>query len=63
MIAEFWMLALLVYLLPAAIIVCRKAVPARHKWAVFTLNLALGWTFVGYAGALAWAAFAPEERA
>lgn len=40
-----------IYLLPAIIAFRRHH---RSKWGITALNLLLGWTFFGWAGALAW---------
>lgn len=51
--------ALLVYFLPA-IVALNYGI--RRKYAVSTLNLLLGWTFVGWAVALVWAIAEAESR-
>ncbi len=45
-------LALPIYLLPAIVAFFREH---RNKWAVFVLNLFLGWTFAFWVLALVWA--------
>ncbi len=48
---------LLVYFLPTAIaLLARK----RNSGAIFTLNLLLGWTLIGWAVAMIWAALRDE---
>lgn len=39
------------YLLPANIAYARKH---RNTWAIFALNLFLGWTLIGWVAALVW---------
>ena len=45
-------IALIIYLLPSFIAQYRKH---RNEAAIFVLNLFLGWTFIGWVGALIWA--------
>ena len=52
-----WTMALLfilwtLYLLPAYIAEERRH---QHKWGIFSLNLVLGWTIVGWIAMLVWA--------
>lgn len=34
----------------------------RHAVGIFLLNLFLGWTFIGWIGALIWAVLPPEKK-
>jgi len=50
---------LILYLLPT------KVAESRHKrniWAIFTLNLLLGWTVVGWIAAMVWALTYDDTR-
>ena len=47
-----------IYFLPA-LIAARNG--HSHPGAVFALNLLLGWTFLGWAGALVWALVTPPR--
>ena len=57
------LLFLLVYFLPAIVGFYRKHYRA---WAIFALNLLLGWTVVGWIVAMVWAAtrasLSPDQR-
>jgi hypothetical protein len=48
-----------IYFLPTYVAWMRFA---RGFWGVFVLNLFLGWTFVGWVVALAWAAVGSRDR-
>ena len=50
MLAVYFVLGLALYFLPS-VVGDRK----RNRWAIFTLNLLLGWTILGWIGALVWA--------
>ncbi len=45
-------IVLMIYLLPSFVAQYRKH---RNENAIFVLNLFLGWTFIGWVGALIWA--------
>ena len=49
--------SILVYFLPLIIAVGRET---THNIGIFVVNLFLGWTFLGWVGALAWAVTAPK---
>lgn len=51
--------ALVVYFLPAIIAWNYRI---RRSGAIFTLNLLLGWTFIGWAGAFVWSVAEVESR-
>jgi hypothetical protein len=48
----YTIMALGIYFLPTGI-ACNRAHP--HVGAIFALNILLGWTLIGWAGALVWA--------
>ena len=55
----FFAISILVYLAPALIASTR----GHHQtMAIFVLNLFLGWTLLGWVGALVWAATAVRHR-
>jgi len=58
LLAIIGILGLLLYFAPTIIAGSRDA---KHGVAIFALNLLLGWTFVGWAAALVWAA-ADDKR-
>lgn len=47
------LLGLALYFVPAFVAFWRYH---HQRWAIFWLNLFLGWTFLGWVGALAWSA-------
>ncbi|MCH7573571.1 MAG: superinfection immunity protein [Candidatus Marinimicrobia bacterium] len=47
------------YLIPTIIAGIRAA---SHSGAIFALNLLLGWTFIGWVGALIWAMVADKKQ-
>ncbi|MBL6854529.1 MAG: superinfection immunity protein [Alphaproteobacteria bacterium] len=47
-----------VYLLPTAVAMLRRI---RNQMGVFLLNFLLGWTFLGWVGALIWAVVESPE--
>jgi hypothetical protein len=47
------------YFFPSIIAVCRRH---HNTLAIFLLNLFLGWSGLGWVGALVWAATVPGER-
>lgn len=49
----------LLYLVPLTVAVRRQH---RNRLAIGVLNVALGWTFIGWLGALIWACTANTER-
>lgn len=51
---------LAIYLLPSAVALNRKH---NNRSAIITLNILLGWTFLGWAGALVWAMTKDVEKA
>ncbi|MCO6442345.1 MAG: superinfection immunity protein [Nitrococcus mobilis] len=53
-------LFLAAYLLPWIVAAARKH---HNVWAIFMLNLALGWTFLGWVWALVWAFMNPSPAA
>ncbi len=58
MLAVYFVIGLALYFLPS-VVGDRK----RNRWAIFTLNLLLGWTILGWIGALVWAFCAePSEK-
>jgi hypothetical protein len=46
-----WLIGIFMYFIPALIALGRH----RQTLAIFVLNLFLGWTIVGWVGALVWA--------
>lgn len=52
-----FLLSLLIYFIPAI-----RATRTKHAFAIFILNLFLGWTFLGWLAALIWALALPRER-
>ena len=53
-----WAILIIAYNAPSIVAFSRD----RHsKWGVFWVNFALGWTFVGWVAALAWAASGAVE--
>jgi hypothetical protein len=50
MLMVYFVVGLVLYFLPS-VVGDRK----RNRWAIFTLNLLLGWTILGWIGALVWA--------
>jgi ABC-type transport system involved in cytochrome c biogenesis permease component len=55
----FLVMAMGAYLLPSFIAGWRKH---PQQWAIFMLNLLLGWTFLGWAAAMIWS-FTASARA
>ena len=49
--------AIVIYFLPTVV-----AFHKKNCAAIFTLNLFLGWTFLGWVGALVWAVATPKFR-
>lgn len=54
----FWLIALVLYLLPWLIAAARSH---RNALAIFFLNLLLGWTFLGWVVALVWSVYRGPE--
>jgi putative effector of murein hydrolase LrgA (UPF0299 family) len=52
-------LALLLYFVPSVVGFARDH---HNKWAIFALNLLLGWTFLGWIGALVWSLTRPSPQ-
>jgi putative effector of murein hydrolase LrgA (UPF0299 family) len=52
--------ALLLYFVPSVVGFVRDH---HNKWAIFALNLLLGWTFLGWIGALVWSLTRPSPQA
>jgi hypothetical protein len=50
MLVVYFVVGLVVYFLPSVV-----GDQKRNRWAIFTLNLLLGWTILGWIGALVWA--------
>ena len=53
------LLVMFLYLLPSIISSIRNT---EYFGGIFILNLFLGWTFLGWIGALIWAVSAPKKR-
>ena len=58
--AEVTIPLVLVYLLPSFLAIARGH---QSWWAIVTLNLFLGWTVIGWIGALVWSLTAPRWEA
>jgi hypothetical protein len=54
------LLVLILYFIPAIVASCRGH---HNSGAIFALNLLLGWTFVGWVGALVWSLTATQTQA
>jgi hypothetical protein len=53
------LIVLVLYFVPSVVAFVR----AHHnKWAIFALNLLLGWTFLGWIGALVWSFTRPSPQ-
>lgn len=52
-------LLLLLYFVPSVVGFVRDH---HNKWAIFALNLLLGWTFLGWIGALVWSLTRPSPQ-
>jgi Superinfection immunity protein len=52
----FWLMIAIIYFIPAFMANGRK-----NGSAIFALNLLLGWTLLGWVGALVWALASPKE--
>ena len=55
----FWAVVIGLYLIPGSVAYDRKH---RDKWAIIVLNILLGWTFLGWVGALVWALTNPKKE-
>ena len=53
-----WLIATATYLLPTIVAVARKH---PNKMAIILINIFLGWTFVGWLGALIWSVLAIDR--
>jgi len=53
----FFLMFVLIYFLPTLIAIGKKYVSG-----IFTLNLLLGWTILGWIGALIWAVSSPNKK-
>jgi len=51
--------ALLLYFVPSVVAFVRSH---HNKWAIFALNLLLGWTFLGWIAALVWSLTRPSPQ-
>ena len=54
------LLLLVVYLAPAIVAFARRH---RRRWAILTFNVVLGWTGLGWIGALVWSLSRSARRA
>lgn len=52
-------IVLLLYFVPSVVAFVRGH---HNKWAIFALNLLLGWTFLGWIGALVWSFTRPSPQ-
>jgi hypothetical protein len=52
-------IVLLLYFVPSVVAFVRGH---HNKWAIFALNLLLGWTFLGWIGALVWSFTTPSPQ-
>jgi ABC-type transport system involved in cytochrome c biogenesis permease component len=50
---------LLLYFVPSVVAFVRSH---HNKWAIFALNLLLGWTFLGWIAALVWSLTRPSPQ-
>jgi hypothetical protein len=57
-------LAFIIYFIPTIIAFIHLKNEPRHKYAcgIFCLNLFLGWTILGWIGALVWALCNPNQK-
>lgn len=55
---SFFITVLIIYFFPTILAALRQT---KRGWGVFVINLFLGWTFIGWVIALAWAASGDTE--
>jgi len=54
-----FLFAIFIYFLPFTIAVSREC---KHQLPIFVLNFFLGWTFLGWVGAMVWAVMSEKHN-